>query len=75
MDIVPAAWNRCLGSVINGQGIMRSEIVREEAAIPETEVIKTCIALGWPDDDFPANHVKAEREPTHSIVRFVGFPD
>src|SRR5438046_10737194 len=37
--IVLAAWDRGLGSVINGQGIMRSDIVREVANIPEDEVI------------------------------------
>lgn len=70
-----AAWDRGLGTVINGQGIMRSEIVREEANIPANEVIMTCIALGWPNDDFPANTVKADREPVDSFVRFVGFGD
>src|SRR5260370_40062890 len=33
--IVLAAWDRGLGSVINGQGITRSDIVREVATIPE----------------------------------------
>jgi nitroreductase len=68
-----AACDRGLGTVINGQGIMRSEIVREEAGIPEDEVIMTCIALGWPDDDFPANAVKSTRESNDSFVRYVGF--
>src|SRR3984893_15802481 len=35
--IVLAAWNRGLGSVINGQGITRSDIVREVADIPEDQ--------------------------------------
>ena len=70
-----AAWDRGLGTVVNGQGIMRSEIVREEARIPETEVIMTCIALGYPEDDFPANTVKADREPNDRFVHFVGFED
>jgi nitroreductase len=70
-----AAWDRGLGTVINGQGIMRSEIVRDVAGIPEDEVIMTCIALGWPDDDFAANAVKADREPIERFVHFVGFPD
>ena len=68
-----AAWDRGLGTVINGQGIMRSEIVREEANIPEDEVIMTCIALGYPDDDFSANAVKAHREPVEKFATFVGF--
>ncbi len=70
-----AAWNRGLGTVINGQGIMRSEIVREEAAIPADEVIMTCIALGYPNEDFAANTVKATREPNDNFVRYVGFED
>ena len=61
--IVLAAWDRGLGSVINGQGIMRSDIVREVANIPEDEVIMTCVAMGYPDDSFPANAVRSDREP------------
>ena len=70
-----AAWNRGLGTVVNGQGIMRSEIVREEAQIPASEVIMTCIALGYPNDDFAANDVKADREPNEAFVRYIGFED
>lgn len=70
-----AAWDRGLGTVVNGQGITRSDIVREVAAIPDDEVIMTCIALGYPNDEFPANGVKAAREPIDRFVRFVGFGD
>ena len=70
-----AAWDRGLGTVVNGQGIMRSEIVREEAQIPEGEVIMTCIALGYPNEDFPANGVTADREPNDRFVRYIGFED
>ena len=71
--IVLAAWDRGLGTVINGQGIMRSDIVREVADIPDNEVIMTCIAMGYPDDSFAANTVRADREEIDSFVRFVGF--
>ena len=70
-----AAWDRGLGTVVNGQGIMRSEIVREEAQIPEDQVIMTCIAMGYPAEEFPANGVNADREPNANILRFVGFED
>jgi nitroreductase len=73
--IVLAAWDRGLGSVINGQGIMRSDIVREVANIPEDEVIMTCVAMGHPDDSFPANAVRSDREPNGDFVRYVGFAD
>lgn len=70
-----AAWNRGLGTVINGQGIMQSAVVREHANIPETEIIMTCVAMGWPRDDFAANDVKAPRVPADKIATFVGFDD
>lgn len=68
-----AAWDRGLGTVINGQGIMQSAVVREHAGIPDDEVIMTCVAMGWPDETFAANHVKAARVPAQDIVTFVGF--
>jgi nitroreductase len=73
--IVLAAWNRGLGSVINGQGITRSDIVREVADIPEDQAIMTSVAMGYPDDSFPANAVTSDRQPNSDFVRYVGFDD
>ena len=73
--IVLAAWDRGLGSVINGQGIMRSDIVREVADIPEDQVIMTCVAMGYPDDSFAANGVRSDRQPNGDFVRYVGFAE
>ena len=71
--LVLAAWDRGLGSVINGQGIMRSDIVREVASIPDDEAIMTCIAMGYPDDAFAANAVKSDRSHHDDLVKYVGF--
>jgi nitroreductase len=71
--LVNAAWSRGLGCVINSQGIMQSPVVREHAGIPEDKVIMICVALGWPDDDFPANAVVSNRKGVEDAVRFVGF--
>ena len=71
--LVLAAWQRGLGTVINGQGIMQSSVVREHANIPEDQVIMTCIAMGWPNDDFAANQVKSDREEPDNFVTFTGF--
>ena len=73
--IVLAAWDRGIGAVVNGQGISRSDIVREVAGIPDDEAIMTCIAMGYPDEAFPANAVKSERTPTDAFVRYVGFAE
>ena len=71
--LVLAAWERGLGTVINGQGISQSPVVREHANIPEDEIIVTCVAMGWPAEDFAANDVRSSRMPVDDVVSFVGF--
>ncbi len=71
--LVLAAWSRGLGAVINGQGIMQSPVVRQEAGIPDDQVILTCVALGWPDESFAANSVVSRRRPVEDVARFVGW--
>ena len=71
--IVLAAWERGLGTVINGQGIMQSAVVREHAGIPDDQNIMICIAMGYPDESFVANTVKSVREDAAHFVRYVGF--
>jgi nitroreductase len=73
--LVNAAWSRGLGAVINSQGIMQSPVMREHAAIPDGEVIMKSIALGWPDETFPANAVVSERRSADEAATFVGFDD
>lgn len=71
--LVNAAWSRGLGAVINSQGIMQSPVVREHACIADDQVIMKAVALGWPDDSFPANAVVSERKSVAEAARFVGF--
>jgi nitroreductase len=73
--LVNAAWSRGLGCVVNSQGIMQSPVVREHAAIPDDQVIMICIAMGYPDDSFPANSVVSLRKSVDEAVVFVGFED
>ncbi|WP_025051293.1 nitroreductase [Sulfitobacter noctilucae] len=73
--LVLAAWSRGLGAVINGQGIMQSPVVREHAQIPDDQVIMTCVALGWPDEEFAANAVVSNRRDIGDVARFIGFDE
>lgn len=73
--LVNAAWSRGLGCVINSQGIMQSPVVREHARIPDDEVIMICVAMGFPDETFPANAVVSRRKPVDEAVQFVGFDE
>eukprot|EP01030_Chromulinospumella_sphaerica_P018371 gene18371-18230_t len=73
--LVNAAWSRGLGCVINSQGIMQSPVVREHAGIADDQVIMICVAMGYPDDDFPANAVVSQRKTVDEAAVFVGFED
>ena len=71
--LVNAAWSRGLGCVINSQGIMQSPVVREHAGIADDQVIMICVAMGFPDDTFPANAVVSQRKSVDEAATFVGF--
>ena len=71
--LVNAAGSRGLGCVITSQGIMQSPVVRQHAHIPGDQVIMKSIALGWPDESFPANAVVSERKSVAEAAVFVGF--
>ena len=73
--LVNAAWSRGLGAVINSQGIMQSPVVREHANIADDQVSMRAVALGWPDDSFPANAVVSERRSVAEATSFLGFED
>jgi nitroreductase len=71
--LVNAAWSKGLGCVVNSQGIMQSPVVREEAGIPDDQVIMICVAMGYPDETFPANAVVSKRKSVKEAAIFVGF--
>lgn len=71
--LVNAAWSRGVGSVINSQGVMHSPVVREHLNIPEDQVILISIALGYPDEAFPANAVVSRRRAVEDVATFIGF--
>jgi nitroreductase len=73
--LVNAAWSRGLGCVVNSQGIMQSPVVREHAGIADDQVIMICVAMGYPDDNFPANAVVSRRKSVDDAVVFVGFDE
>ncbi|MFT7528687.1 MAG: nitroreductase [Arenicella sp.] len=71
--IVLAAWERGIGCVINGQGIMQSDVVHQHANIPDNEAIMICIAMGYPDESFAANDVRSTRVDNSEFVTYSGF--
>jgi nitroreductase len=61
--------------VLNSQGIMQSPVLREHAAMTDDQVIMICVAMGYPDDSFPANAVVSRRKSVDEAVVFVRFDD
>ena len=74
-SLVNAGWSKGLGAVINSQGIMQSPVVREHTGIPDDQVIMICVAMGYPDESFPANEVVSNRRPITEVATFVGFEE
>ena len=70
--MVLAAWDRGVGAVINGQGIMQSSVVREHACIPDDQLIVITVAMGYPAE-FPPNDVVSERRSVAEIATYRGF--
>lgn len=68
-----AATDAGLGSCIEDQGIHYPQVLRQHAGIPESKLIATAVAIGYPDPDFPANRVQSERADIDEITTWVGF--
>jgi hypothetical protein len=52
---------------------MQSPVVREHAGIADDQIIMKSIAIGWPDESFPANAVVSERKTVQEAAVFRGF--
>ena len=66
-------WFEELGAVVNSQGIMQSPMGREHTGIPGDQVIMVCMAVGYPDEEFPANAAASKRRPVAEVASFQGF--
>ncbi|MGC9324553.1 MAG: nitroreductase [Desulfomonilia bacterium] len=72
-NICLAALHYGLGTCIEDQGVMYPETIRQYTGIPATKRIIICIAIGYPDWEFPANTVVSHREPVKNITTWCGF--
>jgi nitroreductase len=62
-----------LGTCISNQGIMYPEVLHDLAGIPLSKRVIIAVAIGYPDENFPANEVVSTREPVASITTWHGF--
>jgi nitroreductase len=70
-NICLAALHWGLGTCIEDQGVLYPEVVRKYTGIPASKRLIIAIAMGYPDPDFPANHIRSEREPAENLTTWV----
>ena len=71
-NICLAAVDFGLGTCIENQGIMYSDVLRGIVGIPDDKRLVVAIAIGYPDNDFPANKVISPRENLADVVTWCG---
>ena len=62
-----------LGTCIEDQGIMFSDVVRKYTDIPESKRMMIAIAIGYPNWDFSANRLESTRVSIENITTWYGF--
>jgi nitroreductase len=70
-NICLAALDFGLGTCIEDQGVMFPEAVREHTDISPDKRLMIAMAIGYPDDNFPANQVRSERETAENLTTWV----
>lgn len=68
-----AALDYGLGTCIEDQGVMYPDVIREQTGIPAQKRLIIAIAIGYPEEDFPANRIESLREPVDDITTWYGF--
>ena len=68
-----AALHYGLGTCIEDQGVMYPDVLRKHLNIPDSKRIIIAIAIGYPDENFPANRLQSGRESVESITTWHGI--
>lgn len=72
-SICLAALEFGLGTCIEDQGILFPDVLRKLAGIPDSSMPVMCVAIGYPDREFPANRLVTPREPVDNTTEWYGF--
>ncbi len=74
-NITLAAMEYGLGTCVELQAVNYQRGIRKYLDLPEGKKFVIGIAIGYPDWEFPANHVKSEREDLKNNTRWYGFEE
>jgi nitroreductase len=67
------AMNYGLGTCIETQGTVFSEIIKKHTGMSEDKNVVIGIAIGYPDLTFPANQIVSRRASVDDVTAWVGF--
>ncbi|MBI4285651.1 MAG: nitroreductase [Chloroflexi bacterium] len=71
--ITLAAVEAGLGTCVQQQVVFYPDAVRKALDIPDSKRIIVGIAIGYPDEDFPANSIRTERETLDKLITWRGL--
>lgn len=74
-NICLAAMEYGLETCVEIQAVMYQKGLRKYTDIPENKKFVIGIAVGYPDEEFPANSVKSERAELEEITKWYGFDE
>lgn len=81
-DIGAVSQNICLlalhyglATCIEDQGVMYPEILRHHCGIPDSKKIIVAIAIGYPNWNYPVNHLISPRESVDRKIAWYGFDE
>lgn len=72
-NICLAAMAYGLGTCVEEQAVNYQGGIHELLGLPPSKRLVCGIAIGYPDEAFPANQVQSTREPVDSITQWHGF--
>lgn len=72
-NICLAALEYGLGTCVQNQAIYYQGAIRKHLQLPADQRLVCGIAIGYPDWDFPANHVISTRVPAEELTRWYGY--
>ena len=67
-----AAHDLGIGSCIMAMAVIRPEILRKIAGVPDNKRIIVGIAMGYPETDYPLNNFERKRADLNDFVKWVG---
>lgn len=74
-NVTLAAMEYGLGTCVELQAVNYQRGIRKYLNVPDSKRFVIGIAIGYPDDDFPANNVRSERVPVDSNTTWYGFDE